>query len=87
LTRKQIKFARKQFREAEHNETQGFVSQVHLSLKKGYVSVEEPARQLSHDKVRSFSTTFLLSTKAIFPTKREDQSPHKLATAHHNLGS
>jgi hypothetical protein len=56
--------------------------EVHLLLRNGYVSVEELVKQAV-----SFSTTFLLSTKAIFSTKRQDHSPHKLATAHHNLRS
>jgi hypothetical protein len=35
----------------------------------------------------SLSTAFLISTKAIFSTKRQDHSPYKLVAAHHNLGS
>jgi hypothetical protein len=38
-------------------------------------------------QVGSLSTAFLVSTKAIFSTKRQDHSPYKLVAAHHNLGS
>jgi hypothetical protein len=61
--------------------------EVDLQLRKGYVSVEELVRELSHKKSGLFLTTFLLSAKAIFFTKRQDHSPHKLVDAHHNLGS
>jgi hypothetical protein len=61
--------------------------EVHLPLRKGYVSVEEYVRELSHNKVGSLSSTFLFFTKAIFSTKRQDHNPHKLVATQHNLGS
>jgi hypothetical protein len=61
--------------------------EVHRPLRNGYVSVEELVREFSHNKPGSLSTVFLLSTKVIFSTKRQDHNPHKLAAAHHNLGS
>jgi hypothetical protein len=61
--------------------------EVHLPLRKGYVSVEELVREFSHNKLGLFQPLSSFSTKAIFSTKRQDYIPHKLAAVHHNLGS
>jgi hypothetical protein len=68
-------------------ERRGFVSRSSPPTKERYVSVEELVRELSHNQVGSLSTPFVFSTKVIFSTKRQDHSPHKLAAAHHYLGS
>jgi hypothetical protein len=59
----------------------------HLPLRKGHISVEELLRDLSHNKVRSLSTTFPFPTKVIFSTKRQDHNPHKLVAAQHTSGA
>jgi hypothetical protein len=76
----------KQLRDPNHMKKQGFVSPSSPPTKNGYISVEEFVRDNSHNN-RSLSTTFLLSTKGIFSTKRQDRKPYKLPAADHNLGS
>jgi hypothetical protein len=61
--------------------------EVHLSLRKGYISIEELVRETFHNKSGLFQPLSSFSTKAIFSMKRKDHHPHKLAAAHHNLGS
>jgi hypothetical protein len=61
--------------------------EVHLLLRKDYVSVEELVREFSHNKPGLFQPLSSFPTKAIFSMKKQDHSPHKLTAAHHNLGS
>jgi hypothetical protein len=61
--------------------------EVHLPLRKGYVSIEEHVRELSQNKLGLFQPLSSFSTKVIFSMKRQDHNPHKLAASHHNLGS
>jgi hypothetical protein len=53
-------------------------SEVHLQLRKGYVSIEELVRELSQNKLGLFQPLSSFSTEAIFSTKRQDHSSHKL---------
>jgi hypothetical protein len=77
----------KQLREANHKRCKDLFLEVHRPLRNDYVSFEELVRENSPQQARSLSTSFLLSTKAIFFTKRQDHIPHKLPAAHHNLGN
>jgi hypothetical protein len=48
--------------------------EVHLPLRKVYVSVEELVMELSHNKSSLFQPFSSFSTKTIFSTKRQDHA-------------
>jgi hypothetical protein len=77
----------KQLRESNHTKKQGFVSRSSLPTKERLHLRWGDCKGQFPRQAGSLSTTFLLSTKGIFSTKRQDRSPYKLPTAHHNLGS
>jgi hypothetical protein len=60
--------------------------EVHLPLRKGYVSFEDLVMELPHNKPGLIQPFSSFSSKAIFSMKRQDQ-PHKLAATHYNLES
>jgi hypothetical protein len=77
----------KQLRESNHTKKQWFVSWSSPSTKEWLRLRWGACKEQFPQQVGSLSTTFLLSTKGIFSTKRQDHSPYKLPAAHHNLGS
>jgi hypothetical protein len=60
---------KKQLREANHKEMKGFVSRSSPPLRKGYVSVEELVRELSHNKPSLFQPLSSFLLRRSFPQR------------------
>jgi hypothetical protein len=59
----------KQHIEANHNDSQRFVPEIHLPLRKVYVSVEDLVMELSHNKSGLFQPLSSFQLRRSFPQK------------------
>jgi hypothetical protein len=72
---KKIKYARKQLREENHKEMQGFVSRSSPPTRNDYVSVEELVRENSHNKSGYFQPLSSFPLRQPFSRRGKITSP------------